>query len=179
MYLEHNDYEIISLIEERNDEAIALMFRKYTPLIYKKIDLFNLHHEWDDMYQEGLMILHHSLMKFDTKYGKSFTRFFEMNLERRFISIVSKKSRRNEIFNNNVFYIHESNIDKGENSVYYQLYLDEIKKILTKRENLVYTLRELHNYSINYIKQEYGLDEKVVYNSLYRAKAKIKTHFEQ
>ena len=177
MKLEHNDYEIICLAREGNDEALALMFKKYTPLIYKKIDLFHLNYDRDDMYQEGLMVLHKTLLKYEPSFNKTFTRFFEMNLERKLISIINKKVRRYEIFNQNVKYIYESSSDKGENSVYYELYLKELKKILTKRENLVYTLRELENYSIEYIKTEYRLDEKVIYNSLYRAKAKIKAHF--
>ena len=100
-----------------------------------------------------------------------------MNLERKLISIINKKVRRYEIFNSNINYIYETSSDRGENSVYYELYLKEMKKILTKTEILVYTLRELENYSIEYIKTKYRLDEKVIYNSLYRAKAKIKAHF--
>lgn len=179
MMLEHNDFEIISLIREGNDEALTLLFEKYTPLIYKKIDRFNLNYDRDDMYQEGLMILYTSLKKYDTSYRKTFTRYFEMNLERRYISIISTKTRRLDIFMKNVKYLYESNRDKGETSVYYGLYLKELQKILTKRENLVYTLRELKNYSIEYITKKHELPEKVIYNSLYRAKAKIKEHFRQ
>lgn len=177
MKLEHNDYEIINLAREGNDEATTLLFEKYTPLIYKKIDLFHLNYDREDMYQEGLMVLHKTLLKYEPSFNKTFTRFFEMNLERRLISIINKKARRYEIFNSNINYIYETSNDKGENSVYYDLYLKEMKKILTKTENLVYTLRELENYSIDYIKNKYQLDEKVIYNSLYRAKAKIKAHF--
>ncbi len=179
MFLEHNDFEIISLIREGNDEALALMFEKYTPLIYKKIDRYNLNFDRDDMYQEGLMILHKTLIKYDDTYRKTFTRFFELNLDRMYITIISKRTRRTDIFNNNVNYIYETSSDRKEPSVYYKLYLEELKKILTKRENLVYTLRELKNYSIEYITKKYKLSEKVVYNSLYRAKAKIKEHFKQ
>lgn len=177
MYLKHNDFEIINLSRQGNDEALTLLFEKYTPMIYKKIDLFNLNYERDDMFQEGLMLLHKSLMKYNDKFGKTFTRYFEMNLERKLISIINKKVRRYEIFNKNVEFLYESNHDKGENSVYFNLYLKELKKILTKTEILVYTLRELENYSIEYINTQHGLGDKVIYNSLYRAKAKIKAHF--
>ena len=179
MKLEHNDFEIINLIRENNDEALTLLFEKYTPLIYKKIDRFNLNFDREDMFQEGLMMLHSSLLKYDAKHGKTFTRYFEMNLERRYISIISTKTRRLDIFMKNVHYIYETHNDRGENSVYYELYLKELQKILTKRENLVYTLRELKNYSIKYITEKHQLSEKVVYNSLYRAKAKIKEHFKK
>jgi len=178
MYLGHNDYEIISQIREGNNEALELLFEKYKPLIYKKIYKFNLYYDFDDMYQESLMILFKSLEKFDEKYSKTFTRYFEQNLERKFITIVSKRVRRSEIFRQNEKYIFEHNHNTYHESEYYELIKIEIAKILTKTENLVYTLRELNNYSISYISGNYGLGDKVIYNSLHRAKKKIKKHFE-
>ncbi len=177
MLFKHNDFEIISLGREGNNEALELLFEKYSPLIYKKIFHFNLQREKDDMYQEGLMVLHQSLLKYDETFNKTFTKYFEMNLERKYISIVSKQARRYQIFNQHVNFIYENNHADYQESIYFQLYKEEISKILTKTENLVYTLRELQNYSIHYIKDKYGLTEKNIYNSLYRAKQKILTHF--
>lgn len=177
-YIKHNDYEIISQIREGNNEALELMFDKYKPLISKKIYKFNLYYDYDDMYQEGQMILFKSIECFDEKYSKTFTRYFEQNLERKYITIVSKLVRRKEIFKNNELYIFETNHYDPDNSVYFELLKKEIAKILTYTENLVYTLRELNNYSISYIQENYGLGEKVIYNSLHRAKIKIKKHFE-
>lgn len=177
MLFKHNDFEIINLIKEDNQEALALMFEKYSPLIYKKISKFNLSYEAEDMYQEALMLLYNSVLKFDESKNKTFTRFFEMNLERRFISVVTKKVRRQEIFNEHKMYIYEQLSTSTQEDVYFNLYMKEIAKILTKTEKLVYTLRELNNYSIAYIKENYDLSEKVIYNSMYRAKAKINSHF--
>ncbi len=176
-YVKHNDYEIINLIKDGNQDALMLMFDKYKNLISKKIYKFNLVYEYDDAYQEALMILYKSLVKFDDRQNKSFTRFFELNLDRRFITIVSKKVRRSEIFKQNELYIYENNHSIDSNSVYYELYKKEIAKILTKQEFLVYTLRELCNFSISYIHNEYGLEDKKIYNTLHRAKVKIRTHF--
>ena len=176
-YLKHNDYEIICQIREGNNEALELMFDKYSRLISKKIYRFNLYKEYEDMYQEGMMILHKSIKSFDEIYSKSFTRYFEQNLERKYITIISKKIRRREIFKNNEKYIYETNHNIYQNSVYYDLLKKEISKILTNTEYFVYTLRELNNYSIKYIREKHGLDDKVIYNSLHRAKVKIKKHF--
>jgi RNA polymerase sporulation-specific sigma factor len=176
-YIKHNDYEIINLIKDGNQDALALMFDKYKNLISKKISKFNLVYDYDDCYQEALMILYKSIVKFDDHHLKSFTRFFELNLERRFITIVTKRVRRGQIFSQNELYIYENNHSVESNSVYYELYKKEIAKILTKQEFLVYTLRELCNFSISYIRLECGLDDKKVYNTLHRAKVKIKTHF--
>ncbi len=176
-YLKHNDYEIISQIREGNDEALELMFDKYSRFISKKIFKFNLYFEYDDMYQEGLMILFKSIKTFDEIYSKSFTRYFELNLERKFITIISKNLRRKEIFKKNENFIYETNHNINQNSVYYDLLKKEISKILTNNEYLVYTLRELNNYSITYIREKHSMSDKAIYNSLHRAKVKIKKHF--
>jgi RNA polymerase sporulation-specific sigma factor len=176
-FVKHNDFEIIYEIREGNQEALNLMFDKYKHLISKKIYKFNLQYEYDDMYQEALMILYKSIRFFSEIHSKSFTKYFEMNLNRKFITIVTKKRRRYEIFSSNEAYIYEHNHDTNQSSVYYELYKKEIAKILTKQELLVYTLRELHNFSVSYISKNAGIKEKVIYNSLHRAKAKIKIHF--
>ena len=175
----HNDYEIIDYIKEGNQEALSLMFEKYKPLISKKIMQFNLQYQYDDMVQEAHMILLKSLRKFDDRYNKTFTRYFEQNLHRYFISTVTKLVRRREIYQESEWAIYEKmhHIDKNEG--YKELILRDIEKILTKLEFMVYTLRELQNFSVEYITKTYNLDEKVVYNSLHRAKSKIKMHFKQ
>lgn len=178
-YLAHNDYEIINQIREGNDEALELMFDKYSRLISKKIFKFNLYKEYDDMFQEGLMILFKSIKSFDEVYSKSFTRYFELNLERKYMTILSKKIRRTEIFKSNEKYIYETNHNIFPNSVYYELLKKEIAKVLTDTEYLVYTLRELNNFSITYIRENHDISDKVIYNSLHRAKCKIKKHFKK
>lgn len=153
------------------------MFEKYKNLISKKISKFNLWYDYDDMLQEGYMILYKSIQTFDQKENKTFTNYFMLNLERRFITIVTKRVRRGEIFRSNELFIYEHNHNGDHHSAYYELYLHEIKKILTKKEFVVYTLRELQNYSISFISQECDLPNKTIYNSLHRAKQKIKQHF--
>lgn len=177
MYYKHNDFEIIHEIREGNEEALSLMFAKYKNLISKKIGHFNLAYEYDDMLQEGYMILYKSITTFNPDEGKTFTRYFDLNLDRKYISIVTKRVRRTEIFHSNQLYIFENNHNQSYSTVYYDLYKKEIAKLLTKREYMVYTLRELQNYSITYISDKMEIPEKTIYNSLHRAKLKIKQHF--
>ncbi|MCD6482238.1 MAG: helix-turn-helix domain-containing protein, partial [Candidatus Izimaplasma sp.] len=108
-YPAYNDYEIIDLIREGNNEALELMFDKYSKLISKKIYKFNLYQEYDDMFQEGMMILYKSIKAFDDSFSKTFTRYFELNLDRKYITLLSKKVRRREIFKNNELFIYETN----------------------------------------------------------------------
>jgi RNA polymerase sporulation-specific sigma factor len=173
----HNDFELINLIREGNQDALEIMFEKYKPLIYKTIYKFNLMYDVDDMYQEGLLMLYKSIRFYDFNNGKSFTRYFQLNLTRKYVSFVTQRVRRAEIMEKNIHYIYENsqiNVNKNEMA---DIYLDEIKKVLTKNEYLVYTLRELNNFSVHFITEKYDLSEKNVYNSLYRAKKKIDSHF--
>ncbi len=173
----HNDFEILEMINEGDQDALKLMFDKYSPMIYKMIDNLNLMYDCEDMYQEGILMLYKSINKYNQNSRKTFTRYFEMNLKRKFISIVTKRVRRNEIFSENIQYIYENSAGYIQNDIFLESYREELKKILTKNEFLVYTLRELKNYSVSYIKEQCGLSEKVIYNSLYRAINKIQSHF--
>lgn len=175
----HNDFEILHLVRENDPDALKLMFDKYTPLIYKTIYKFNLQYELEDMYQEGLLILHTSITKYNEDHtaSKSFTKYFQLNLTRKYISIVTKKRRRQEIFEQNIHYIYEQTLPNENALEDSSIYLKEIKKILTKQEFLVYTLRELENFSVQYISKTHDYNEKVIYNTLYRARRKISEHF--
>jgi RNA polymerase sporulation-specific sigma factor len=176
-YIGHNDFEILYQIREGNEEALQLMFEKYSSFISKKIYKFNLQYDYEDTFQEGLMILNKSIRAYNNKYTKTFTRYFEMNLERKLMTIINKRRRRQEIFSSNELYIYEHNHNTTGNSQYFELYIKEIEKILTKEEFLVYTLRELKNFSVKFISDKLGLKDKQIYNTLHRSRAKIKIHF--
>ena len=173
----HNDFELINLIREGNQDALEIMFEKYKPLIYKTISKFNLMYDVEDMYQEGLLMLYKSTRFYNFDNGKTFTRYFQLNLTRKFVSIVTQRVRRKDILHQNIQYIYENSQIKVNKNIMADIYLEEIKKVLTKNEYLVYTLRELNNFSVQFITENYELSEKNVYNSLYRAKKKIDSHF--
>jgi RNA polymerase sporulation-specific sigma factor len=177
MYYQQNDYKILHEIQEGNQDALSLMLVKYKPLISKKIMQFNLGYEYEDMLQEGYMVLWKSVCSFEEQHAKTFTKYFELNLDRKFITIVTKRVRRKEIFKANEHFISESFHPNQQHSVYYELYHKEIAKLLTKQELIVYTLRELQNFSISYICKTQGVKEKTIYNTLHRARFKIKRHF--
>jgi len=173
----HNDYEIIDLIKQGNEDALKLMVNKYERFIAKKIHKFNLAYHFDDLKQECIIILYRSVMMFDEGYNKTFTRFFEMNIERHMMSTINKFKRQSELK-----YFYEDSIAENvhalhEPSVYYQLHVDEIEKILTPFEFKVYTLRELKNQTISLLVKQCNESEKSIYNALYRAKAKIHAYF--
>ncbi|MFP4286498.1 MAG: sigma-70 family RNA polymerase sigma factor [Candidatus Izemoplasmataceae bacterium] len=175
----HNDYEIISLIKEGDETAFSLMVEKYTRFIAKKIHKYNLAYEFDDLHQEGLIILYKSVITFDEAFNKTFTKYFELNYERYLISFIRTLSSRTNTKVHHYNEIKENNHCIHENSAYYYLHLDEIKKVLTDLEYRVYILREIKNYDIEFIAKRLKISVKSVYNSFHRAKLKIKLHFKE
>ena len=60
--MENNDYELVSLAQENNEEAIKILYQKYKPIIIKKSEhaiLYLSHHgiEINDIMQEGFIAL--------------------------------------------------------------------------------------------------------------------------
>ncbi len=172
-----NDYEIIALMQEGHDECFKIMVDKYSRFISKKIHKFNLAYMYDDLYQEGLIILHKSLLAFNPSFNKTFTRYFEQNLERYLISTIRTLKSRKHMQVIHYQEIKENNHRVHENSAYYYAYLKDMRNILTELEYRVYILREVKNCAVDMISKSLNVSTKVVYNSLHRAKAKIRVHF--
>ncbi len=171
-----NDYELIFLIQSGDEDVLDLMVEKYRRLIAKMIHKFNLAYEFDDLMQEGIIILHRSVMQFDPAFNKTFTRYFELNFKRHLISVVSMQKRRAD---NRVLYrreIFENNHAVREASVFYRPHLEEIVRILTPLEWRVYVARHVKCVPPDECARALGLDAKVVYNALHRAKRKIRRH---
>ncbi len=179
MRLRHNDFELIDAAQAGDAEAFDVMAEKYHRLIAKKIHHYNLAYDFDDLHQDGLMVLYRSILAFDQhRYDKTFTRYFETNFERHLMSVIRTRKHRRH-----VEYIHEDEIRQNvhrvrETSVFHELHLAEVKKVLTEREYHVYILREMRHASIELIQDLTGLDTKAIYNAVHRAKAKIKAHYQ-
>lgn len=90
----YNDYELLYLIYEKDDIALDIMFRKYIPLIRMRIRAFRIKkRNQEDFLQEGLLVLHKAIRCFNPDSKKTFTRYFDMILQRRFIQILRKESK--------------------------------------------------------------------------------------
>ncbi len=174
-----NDFELIEAVQAGDTAAFDWMATKYHRFIAKIIHRFNLAYDFDDLHQEGLMVLYRSALAFDQhRYKKTFTRYFETNFKRHLMSVIRTRKHRRHIE-----YIHEGEIRENvhriqETSAYHTLHLAEVKKVLTECEYRVYILREMRHASITLIARLTGLDTKAIYNAVHRAKAKIKAHYQ-
>jgi RNA polymerase sporulation-specific sigma factor len=168
-----NDYELLYLIGERNEDALALMVEKYQPLIVSKCYHFKIRpSERDDFVQEGNLMLLHALKIFDPSYQKSFTRFFELILTRKFMNLMTPSHKQMIYFSEELF---ESM--RVEESVTWHLkdaHLAIAKDALTPLEYQIFVDHYQQALPISQIATSQMVSVKKVYNTLYQIKNKLK-----
>lgn len=186
MYIKYNDNELLYLIGEHLEEAQDILFEKYQGLIYKRLKTFRIkENEYDDFYQEGLIALYSAINSYDSyTYNKSFNKYFDLLLQRRFIRIL--KEKRNEFFYTQI-------VDD----------IDELPSMTQETINFEYNREDCKMQSLEHIKcelKEYELKPfehkvilmlveghkpkevsiildckiKKIYNALYRTREKVK-----
>ena len=103
-YKNVNDYEVIYMINEKNDYYLDLMFKKYYPLINKTADKYiekysYLNVDINDLIEEGNIVLNKSINSYNDFYNVKFITYFTNNLERYYITyfnrLIKKKHFRN------------------------------------------------------------------------------------
>jgi len=174
----YNDYEIIDLIKQGNEEAMNLMFEKYRWLIAKKITKFNLTDIFEDCYQEGLMVLHRSVLRFDDQHNKSFTRYFETNLEHHLISVIRSRQRKNRFMNEKLHLLVTDEIREPEAVYPAEAEIMAGLESLSPFEKKIFTARLIQGKAIKEIAETLCVPPKKVYNAVERIRKKIKMRLE-
>lgn len=166
-YSLENDYELLYLIENYNEEAVSVLFDKYHNLIVSLINKYRFNKEnFDDVYQEARMVLFKAIQTFDTTYSKTFTLYFKMLLENRFNSLIVKE------YNKNSFEI------KKEETIFINNELEcfefvDIKRLSTV-EKAVYFQYFFRGNSIDEVSESLKLTKKQAYNAIFRVKKKLR-----
>lgn len=90
-----NDYELIYLVQNHRDGiALEYLFKKYKLLIWKYIHMYDVpYYERDDFLQEGYLMLNKAINLFDESKNKTFTRYFELILKRKFWALLKKAAK--------------------------------------------------------------------------------------
>ncbi len=177
-FRQYNDFEIIDYVKQGNEEALSLMVEKYRYLIAKKISKFNLVDEFDDYFQEGLLILYKSILYFDESKRKTFTRFFEMNYERHLISALRKRKHQRQFQIEKYPLLCEETVLETPKSYVTEAEIRDVLTRLSPFEKTIYQQRFIENQTIRAIAKNHGIDEKKVYNAIERIRKKIKLHLE-
>jgi len=176
IFRNYNDFEIVNLIKQGYEEAFDFMVDKYKFFIAKNIKKFNLTEEYDDVYQECLMILYKSIQRFDETFNKSFMRYFELNLTNRLISIKNKNNRYGKFLANKLSSLIDYTVYEETKSYITETEIKDALRKLSSFEKQVFNTKVIGKLSIRETAKIIKCDEKKIYNALDRIKNKIKMH---
>lgn len=196
-YEDLNDYELVSMAQEQNEDAINILHKKYQPLIHKKCRkyityLHNKGIELSDLIQECTIGFEEAIHNFNPNDNVSFYTFANICMDRQLASELKKQNRdkykllneavpleaideENDI--NLIDFIQDNskNPELGllSNEEFKELY-DIILKKLTNLEECVFKLK-VQGFSYKEIANILDKDEKSIDNAIQRIKLKIKT----
>lgn len=186
--MEYNDFELVSLIRENNEEAREILYNKYKPIIVKKstdqiYKLGSYGMEINDLIQEGYIGLDNAINCFNEKENTSFYTFALLCIDRQIITYIKKNTNNKAMVLNDAInlddgkeYLFRDNTDiegsfinKEDAKEFINLICDSLSDI----EKKVFSLK-LEGYDIGEIANLLNKDTKVIYNTLHRIKYKIK-----
>ena len=183
-----NDYELVFLAQEGNEDAINMIYQKYKPIIVKKSKnsiVLAAHHGIDinDIMQEGFIALDEAIKNFSQDNEASFYTFALLCIDRQISNYIKKiTGGKGKPLNEAITITDnlEKSIDDGTNielsfigKVSDFNMIKEIREILTDFERTVFDMR-LQGYSFEEIGSQLNKDKKSIYNTFQRIKIKIK-----
>lgn len=200
-YREYNDNELLSYIEENNEEASEILYKKYTPLVVsfaKKMYSYTnqMGIEVSDLVQEGMLGLSKAIQEYSDTKEASFYTFAKTCIERKIISaVIAAHRQKNKFLNTSVpleikssgesVFLEEllgDNKENPENLILDEENMNEIIKLakeeLTDFELQVFELR-IGEFGYQEISQILDKDKKSIDNALQRIKAKLRKILEQ
>jgi len=195
-YKDYNDNEILSYINESNEEAIELIYEKYKPLINKiATNLFkkyckNTGLDISDLTQEGMLGLNSAINHYKENKDVLFYTYAKTCIERKIISsVIAANRQKHKVLNDSISFEIEldNNINleaffgdteyNPENIVISREsndeLLDKIENVLTNVELQVLQLK-LDGFEYKEIASIIDKDVKAVDNAVQRIRTKIK-----
>ncbi len=191
-----DDYELLYLISENNEDANEELFKKYEAVIeyYARkylplVDGKGI--DYNDLYQEGLIGLDSAIKGYKDQKDIKFSTFAFVCIKRKIITAVKSASRKkhsilNESYSidyhndddkngfDNVVYNNEGGIEdllvSKENTEYFN---KRIKEELTPFEKEVYELR-LYGFNYDEISKNLKKTPKSIESVLFRIRIKLK-----
>lgn len=191
--MEYNDYELVALAKEGNEDAVNLLYQKYKPIIVRKSQntiVRASHHgiEISDIMQEGFIGLEEAIMNFSENDNASFYTFAMLCINRQIINYLRKTTGgRDKILNDATpidEYVEKTMKDE-HNMEFSFIYketeeniIEKLKKNLTNFEKEVFEMK-LDGYSIEEIANNLNRDTKSIYNTFNRIKNKVRKIIEE
>ena len=197
-YDELNDYEVISMALEENEDASRLLYSKYYPIFLKKSHKFlglfkDKGIDFDDLIQECVIAFYMAINKFDINEDTCFYTFVNLCIDKHLLSLLTKANRLKNKFLNEAISLDSDDEDEvglinliGDDSLNPEiefLFNEEVEelsssilKTLTDLEECVFVLK-IQGFTFNEIASILDKDEKSIYNSIQRIKNKIRVLF--
>ena len=188
MFSEYNDYELVSLAREGNEEAVEIIYQKYRPIIVSKSRdaiVTASHHgiEISDIMQEGFIGLEEAINCFSEHDNASFYTFATLCINRQIINYLRKTTRnKDKILNDAVTideYIEKTTKDEYDaedvliSREHEEEILDSLGKSMTDFEKNVFKLK-VDGYTFEEIAKTLNKDIKSIYNTFQWIKMKVK-----
>lgn len=189
-YQELNDFELISYVNENNEEAKNIMFDKYKPLIIsiaKRMAKYSYNSGLDmnDLIQEGMIGFSHALASFNESRGVIFYTYAKTCIERNLINtLITANRKKHKILNDSIsldVFMSEQDIKDNYNNPEEMVINDaninelkeKIKIMLTPFELQVFDLK-VNGFEYREIADILDRKPKDIDNALQRIKNKLK-----
>ena len=190
-----DDYELLYMVCEDNEDAVSTIFKKYEPVIdyyarkyVKLVDGKGL--DYNDLYQEGLIGLDSAIKTYKDQKNIKFSKFAFVCIKRKIMSAIRKANRKkhsilNESYSidyklddNNSFDNLISNNERSiedllvgkEQAVFFN---KKIEECLTKFEKQVYELK-VYGFSSEEISKTLNKTMKSIESVLFRIRVKLR-----
>ena len=194
--IDSNDYELVYMAQEGNEEASNFLYDKYMPIIRKKANnLYKYLHdkgtELEDIIQECLLALEESIVNFNQDRDGNFYTFFSVCMNRKLINYFRELNRvKHKNLNDAISFelmdddgdinLLDYIKDNSSNPTYYlfgydeyiNLYNDIIDK-LTDFEECVFVLK-IKGFSYDDIAVLLDKNERSINNAMSRIRLKVK-----
>lgn len=186
--MKSDDYELVYLAQEGNEDAINIIYDKYKPIIVKKSKnaiVFVTHHgiEINDIMQEGYIGLEEAIRNFSQDSEATFYTFASLCIDRQLINFLRRiNGNKDRVLNEAImlddslektltdnYNIEDILLGKDNNEQITKM----LRDALTDFEKNVFDLR-IRGYSFEEIAKKLNKDLKSIYNTLQRIKAKFK-----
>lgn len=186
--MKNDDYELVYLAQDGNEDAINIIYEKYKPIIVKKSKnaiVFVTHHgiEINDIMQEGYIGLEEAIRNFSQDNDATFYTFANLCIDRQILNFLRKINGNKDRILNEAIMLDDSlektlkdNYDIEEKLLGRDKNDQITKKIrdsLTEFEKKVFDLR-IKGYSFDEISKNLNKDLKSIYNTLQRIRVKFK-----
>ena len=187
------DNEILSRINDKDDDAIEFMMKKYGGIVRKETrTMFLIGAETEDLTQEGMIGLYKAIRDYSPDKGTTFSTFATLCIKRQIQTAVNASNRKKHSPLNSYISLYSSNDENdssliealeaspGESNPEKMIIAREQKKAMDNRiqselsamEKKVLTLY-LEGLSYAAIAEKLGKNEKSINNALQRIRGKL------